>query len=376
MRAPVAVTLTRERPFHANLEALRGIAALLVVLHHLSLNPGSVLAAFPLLGQGWLFVDLFFVLSGYVIASVHAECEPTPLAARCFLIRRFFRLYPLHLATLLAALFLDVHDGTAQLPGYGAMVAMNLTMTQAWGVVPGSVLNGPSWSISTEWAAYLSFAWICLVIPQRRHRIQLLGAIGLVSLGILVVWRGGSLDGDLVLRVPRCLMSFALGAAVWSWSRGARSLAPGRAFGVQLAVGAAMLGLLVVTIDRPQLTLMMPLLSAAMIVAMVRDPGSPARRWLERPVPQWLGRTSYSLYLVHMPLFGYLMLATGGWPANAGGANLWVGAALGSLFAVAALSYAFIEKPGRALGRRIADQHYRRAQPSNVAAAPGAVPVS
>jgi hypothetical protein len=62
-----------KRPFHANLEALRGIAALLVVLHHLSLTAGSVLSGVAPLRQGWLFVDLFFVLSGFVIASVHAE---------------------------------------------------------------------------------------------------------------------------------------------------------------------------------------------------------------------------------------------------------------------------------------------------------------
>jgi peptidoglycan/LPS O-acetylase OafA/YrhL len=355
----VATIQTERRPFYANLEALRGIAALLVVLHHLSLNPGSVLAWFPLLGQGWLFVDLFFVLSGYVIASVHAECEPSAIAARGFLIRRIFRLYPLHLATLLVAVFLDFHAGTAQLPGYGAMVAMNLTMTQAWGVVPGSVLNGPSWSISTEWAAYLLFAWICLVIPQPRRRIQFLGAIGLLCLGALVAWRGASLEGDLIMRVPRCLMSFALGAAIWSWCRHARPLAPRIACGLQLAVGGAMFALLAVADGRPHLTLLMPLLSGAMIVAMVCDPGSAARRMLERPVPQWLGRHSYSLYLLHMPLFGYLLLATGGWPTHAGAANLWIVAALALLIAVAVLTYAFIEKPGRNLGRRIADQYYR-----------------
>jgi len=54
----------------------------------------------------------------------------------------------------------------------------------------------------------------------------------------------------------------------------------------------------------------------------------------------------------------------GGWPTHAGAANLWIVAALGLLLSIAALTYRFIEKPGRALGRRIADQHYRRAQPS------------
>src|SRR6185369_11140777 len=120
-----------QRPtFHANLEALRGIAALLVVLHHLALNAGSFLASVPFLRQGWMFVDLFFVLSGYVIASVHAESEATGQSARRFLIRRFFRLYPLHLVTLVAALILvDMPSATAALPGYGTMVALNLSMT-------------------------------------------------------------------------------------------------------------------------------------------------------------------------------------------------------------------------------------------------------
>ena len=347
------------RAFHANLEALRGIAALLVVLHHLSLNPGSVLAAVAPLSQGWLFVDLFFVLSGYVIASVHAESEPTPAAARRFLIRRVFRLYPLHLATLAAALVLNLISGVASLPGYGLMLAMNLTMTHAWGLVPGSVLNGPSWSISTEWAAYLLFAWICLRIASPRRRIQAIGAVGLLSLVALVVWRGGNLDGDLLFRLPRCLMSFALGAVVWHACRRAMPLPPARAAALQLAVGAMMLGLLAAAGVWPRLALLMPLLSAAMIMAMVRDPGSAARRLFERPLPQWLGRHSYSLYLVHMPLFGALMLATGGWPPRPATANLTVAVALGALLAVAALTYRFIERPGRAWGRRLSDRPAR-----------------
>jgi peptidoglycan/LPS O-acetylase OafA/YrhL len=344
------------RPFHANLEAVRGIAALLVVLHHLSLNPGSLLASVPLLHQGWLFVDLFFVLSGFVIAAVHAESEPTPAAARRFLIRRFFRLYPLHFATLLAALCIDLQSGTALLPGYGGMVAMNLTMTHAWGVLPGSVLNGPSWSISTEWAAYLLFAGICLATPYSRLRLQLLGGVGLISLASLIAWRGGSLDGDLALRLPRCLMSFALGAATWAWCRNRRPLAAVSAGWWQLLVCGLMLLMLSAAGRFPQLTLLMPLLSAALIAVMVRDPGSSARRLLEQPVPQWLGRCSYSLYLVHMPLFRCLILATpGGWPQHPVGANLWVMMALVALFFVSGLTQAWIERPWREFGRRLAD---------------------
>ena len=347
---------TGNRPFHANLEAVRGIAALLVVLHHLSLNPGSLLAYVPLLQQGWLFVDLFFVLSGFVIAAVHAESPPTAQAARRFLIRRFFRLYPLHLATLLAALCIDLQSGTALLPGYGGMVAMNLTMTHAWGAVPGSILNAPSWSISTEWAAYLLFAGICLATRSTRRRLQLLGGVGLVSLASLLVWRGGSLDGDLALRLPRCLMSFALGAATWAWCRNRPPLAAARAGWWQLLIAGAMLLMLSAAGRQPHLTLLMPLLSAALIAVMVRDPGSAARRLLERPVPQWLGRCSYSLYLVHMPLFRCLILATpGGWPDKPWAANFWVVMALAVLFLISGLTQAWIERPWREFGRRLAN---------------------
>jgi peptidoglycan/LPS O-acetylase OafA/YrhL len=344
------------RPFHANLEAVRGIAALFVVLHHLSLNPGSLLASVPLLQQGWLFVDLFFVLSGFVIAGVHADSEATPEAARRFLIRRVFRLYPLHFATLLAALCIDFQSGTALQPGYGGMVAMNLTMTHAWGVLPGSVLNGPSWSISTEFAAYLLFAGICLATPSSRLRLQLLGGVGMLSLASLIAWRGGSLDGDLALRLPRCLMSFALGAATWAWCRNRRQLAAASAGWWQLLIAGLMLLTLSAAGRQPHLTLLMPLLSAAMIAVMVRDPGSAARRLLDRPAPQWLGRCSYSLYLVHMPLFRCLILATpGGWPEDPWTANLWVLIALAALFLVSGLTQAWIERPWREFGRRLAD---------------------
>lgn len=343
--------------FHRNLEALRGIAALLVVLHHLSLTPGSWLAAISPLHEGWLFVDQFFVLSGFVIASVHLGIPATGGAAKRFLVRRFFRLYPLHAATLAAALVVDVASGSAALPGYGVMLLFNLTLVHSWGMVPGSVLNGPSWSISAEWGAYLVMAGVGLVTASPRRRLALLGLVGAASFLSLVVWRGGSLDGDLLFRLPRCLMSFALGAGVWAWGRDRASLGRTAATIVQGAAAAGMAALLLSTAAHPRLTLMMPLLSALMIAAMARDPGSGLRRALETAGPQWLGRHSYSLYLVHMPLFHLLLLATpGGWPASPGLATGWIAGALAALLAVSALTYRLIESPGRALGRHLSER--------------------
>jgi peptidoglycan/LPS O-acetylase OafA/YrhL len=151
-------------------------------------------------------------------------------------------------------------------------------------------------------------------------------------------------------------MSFALGAATWAWCRNRRPLGAARAGWWQLVIGAAMLLTLSAADRFPPVTLLMPLLSAALIAAMVRDPGSAARHLLERPVPQWLGRCSYSLYLVHMPLFRCLILATpGGWPKDSQAANLWVLMALATLFLVSGLTQTWIERPWRDFGRRLAD---------------------
>jgi len=151
-------------------------------------------------------------------------------------------------------------------------------------------------------------------------------------------------------------MSFALGAATWAWCRNRPPLTAARAGWWQLLIAGSMLLMLSAAGRSPQLTLLMPLLSASLISAMVRDPGSAARRLLERPVPQWLGRCSYSLYLVHMPLFRCLILATpGGWPHSPLAANLWVVMALAALFLVSGLTQTWIERPWREFGRRLAN---------------------
>jgi peptidoglycan/LPS O-acetylase OafA/YrhL len=344
------------RPYYGNLEALRGIAALVVVLHHLSLQPGTFLTGNPWLAQGWLFVDLFFVLSGFVIASVHAESPACDITAKGFLIRRFFRLWPLHLVTLVAALGIDVLSGEADKPGYGAMLGLNLTMTQAWGFVPGSVLNGPSWSISVEWAAYLLFAGICLTSASLRRRLGIMAMVGAISLTLLLVFRGGSLDGDLSLGLPRCLMSFSLGVLLWAWSRDRAPFSPRIAALGQVGVCAAMIVVLPFTAEIPALGLTLPILSAAMIALMVRDRGSAVRVMLDRPIPQWLGRHSYSLYLVHMPLFRWLFEAG----ADQLPGNAWLVLSLAALALVSAVTYRLVEAPWRDRGRAIA----RRAERS------------
>ncbi len=225
------------------LTGLRGVAAVLVVVHHASLHFGNGL---PLVGgllrKGYLGVDLFFVLSGFVMSMVYgawfagrdaAASAGEGDAARgeagrpawgrvpVFLTRRLARLWPLHALVLAAALAWAAWQGDP-LPSWRFVVA-NLCMIQGWGL--SGEVNPPAWSASTELLAYLLFPM--LAGPVLRHRWGLaLGLAGVTALlGACLLWspplgtaRRGLLDihaNYSVLPALRCLAGFLLGMMAW-----------------------------------------------------------------------------------------------------------------------------------------------------------------
>ncbi len=157
-------------PRLARLDGLRGIAACGVAFtyHAWALigddavgtyaGPGSMLLDW-LHRSGWLFVDMFFLLSGFIFAHVYLGrgllSSPRELAD--FAVARFARLYPLHLVMLLvtALLFWGKADNTPL-----AFLA-HLTMLQALVQPVAQTFDGPTWSLSVEAACYLLFAVCC-----------------------------------------------------------------------------------------------------------------------------------------------------------------------------------------------------------------------
>ncbi|MEP7222912.1 MAG: acyltransferase, partial [Novosphingobium sp.] len=161
----MAFQLTSENGRLGRLDGLRGIAACGVVFtYHASLLfAGGQLTAVEHIAPlswlrqwGWTFVDLFFVLSGYIFAHVYRGGEA--LAGRRqlgdFAVARIARLYPLHLVMLLLVAAI-AFGRAANTPG--AFIA-NLLMVQAFIQPFGLSFNGPSWSISIECLCYLLFA--------------------------------------------------------------------------------------------------------------------------------------------------------------------------------------------------------------------------
>jgi len=284
-RFVAGAALAEPTNLYLNLEALRGICALIVVLYHFEFE--SPITQNFVVRHGWLFVDFFFVLSGFVIALIHMRAATGLAPAKRFLIRRFFRLYPLHLVTMLMvgvllATRVLMDPGKAASLGigtdFGWLVLYNLLMIHAWGFAEKLILNVPSWSISTEWAAYLITALVFAVTARPAWRLAALIAVGLVSLIVLARAGGEVFDGPTLYRLPRCLYGFSVGMVVYSIS----SLSPLRnaraAFVLQLV---GILGTIVILANLdclPDLVLAFPPIAGLFLLGAIGDQSSPAFR--------------------------------------------------------------------------------------------------
>jgi peptidoglycan/LPS O-acetylase OafA/YrhL len=290
------------------LTGLRGVAAVLVCIHHLVLHlgaPPSPARAFAL--RGYLMVDLFFVLSGFVMALAYEGWFAGRFSAGTyglFLWRRFARLWPLH--AVLVVLILAVRVITGEGLIWWHMVVANLAMVQAWGV--SQTLNVPSWSLSTECAAYALFpilSWLAL--RGRPARAACTTAAAITALAVAAhlgasqpLGRRGPLDlydNYSVLPLARCLAGFTLGLLARRAMRAERlrrTLArPGWAV---LAAALLVPGL---ALGMPD-WLAYPLLILLVTALWAGQHGLSSL--LARPAPHAAGVWSYALYLVHMPL--------------------------------------------------------------------------
>ncbi|NRP19367.1 hypothetical protein LPJGGPFB_02622 [Ensifer adhaerens] len=345
------------------LESLRGFAALAVAVHHF--RYGSLLSENAFIRHGYLMVDFFFVLSGFVIALNYANRLSTPAEVASFQRRRFWRLYPLHLFTLLIFLGIEclkyvfeqrtgiVSNNPAFVVSDASAFLANLFLLQ--GVVLNELgFNIPSWSISVEFWTYLIFALTMgLSRLEMRWCLVLAGGAAVVLLAL----EGGRLETDPIFAIIRCVFSFFLGA--WAASlhvRVPRKAATPMAAGTLALVVAAIWGL-----GGTHAEILLPPLFALTIVAVASlEADTSLRRFLEWPFFVWLGTVSYSVYLTHS-IVGWVVtqvlrfglkvpthVAADGDTVLAlgqGFATLVTLAATAAVLVASYLTYRFIEKP-------------------------------
>jgi len=291
------------------LESLRGIAALCVALHHV--HTQSPLTENAFIAHANLMVDLFFVLSGYVIAHSYVDRLTTVSAVVAFQRKRFWRLYPLHLVMFAVFVGIEtsrllyVHLTKVTLPlapfsqNDAGAALNNLLLTQAL-LEKQTTFNFPSWSISVEFYTYLVFALLVLCL-QRKAWIGFMAGVIVALLAQRHVPDVFSLmTGAAFLR---CAYGFFLGAiAQRVVSRAARPSGPATA---GLVLLAAVLAEIYLPLTRFQLAVA-PLFALAVGLLAALPPSRPLARLLSMPQLVFLGTISYSVYMCHAAVWWIL----------------------------------------------------------------------
>jgi peptidoglycan/LPS O-acetylase OafA/YrhL len=178
----------------SNLTPLRGIAALWVVVYHFQaimmnfVSPNHT----QLVAKGYLMVDLFFIMSGFIISHVYQQGFQSGLTAKRFkrfIVARFARVYPLHLFTLLILILLAPLTGGWDPVDDPAAIPTNLLLIHSFGIHKVFTWNVPSWSISAEWWAYMVFPFLVIFIYRKKElAISLLGLFVTVAYIAIMFW--------------------------------------------------------------------------------------------------------------------------------------------------------------------------------------------
>jgi len=348
-----------------NVNLLRAFAALAVVVYHVIEH--SHWTAFPVEGPllvfrtGWMGVDLFFVISGFVIAySALALYERDPPAFRAqYWRRRLTRILPLYLLTLVLWIAMKASEFFAQpATGWLWQLFTHLAFIHAWWPDTHGAIDGANWTLAVEMQFYLA---VSLLVPWIRRTPAWI--ILLCATAVAWAWRATmyvlyahvdfGLEFIRVSQLPGSLDEFAAGIVLAKLVLDRRiERIPGWAW----VVGASMLGYVVFSLfwshslywDVPAMVVFwrtgFAAFLACMVAAAVCLPQALARRWL-RPV-DYLGDVSYGIYLWHLFAVEVVihMLGINGLHALA--------AVLVLTIAAASISWRWFEKPFMALGRR------------------------
>ncbi len=343
------------------LTSLRGIAAMAVVMQHFSATAQEhCRVTIPsLVPHGYIAVDLFFALSGFIMSYTYAAAFETAGLRRFpdFLARRVARVVPLNLAVLaglavagsvsVALLGRNIFFSSAD-PAYD--FATNALMLQGLGI--GANLNGPSWSISTEFMAYLAFPlFIAAAFGRRAAALLLLAASAAAVCSIALQHPRLGLDtGTPAAALLRCFAEFAMGMVAYRVSRNGQAAALLGRDGVAFGLAASCLGAMALRVDLPAV-LLFPVLIASLACNRRRMAAAMSTR-----LPHFLGVVSYSLYLIHSPFRPLELMALRALhPLPLGAAGALAFALAGSLSVVpfAWVSYQLIEQPGRRFAQRL-----------------------
>lgn len=352
------------------LDGLRAVAVLLVLVYHLF--PGT-------LRGGYLGVDVFFVISGFLISSLLLRELETNGRVRlgAFWRRRARRLLPALALVLLVCTALGAAVGGDVLVGVGAQIAGATFFVNNWLFIANGIdyfakdtpeLLRNTWSLSIEEQFYLVLPLLLIAaFTLRRPTARAVPFLALGGVSALLMVQL-SVREDFPTRIYFGSDTHAFGllfgvalACLLHHRAAAPAARPGRSqqllyLGVALA-GAGCLGWLAATLPEAssasfQGGFQLATLAALAAVWAVTRPGALVGQALDMQPMRWIGERSYGIYLWHWPLLVLFNAASPPWAASPAATWLTGFAALAATVIVSALSYSFIEQPVRRLGLR------------------------
>ena len=353
----LATKLPRLRPASGellHLDLMRFIASAGIVLHHsheffVPASKSPFLVREQRAGLA-LFVDLFFIISGFVIAYIYHNRMNSVVDYITFLQRRVGRLVPLHWLTLLASVVMwsmfVLLDYSATHPSFEPQCIAETALLLHSFLSCGKPFNGVTWSISAEMVMYIAFP-VVAVIGARSA--QLLLGIGLTCLTMMMTvvvsqheWKLLGSSWIELSPVLRALPSFVFGAALFY-----NSTIVSRLPAPALILAIATAGLIVAMISGVSQLMILLIVYTVAIAAVAADLKGAPSGMVRRLAP--LGQLTYSIYMWHL-LFILLMMNVVG-EEFLSGSTLWASiiaiACYISILIMSYLSFFFIETPAR-----------------------------
>jgi peptidoglycan/LPS O-acetylase OafA/YrhL len=342
-------TAQQEQAYFGALDGLRALSVLAVVWHHA--RPTGLES--PLASRGFLGVDVFFVISGFLITHLlmREEARTGRVQLGKFWVRRALRLWPLWFAILIAlsALFAFVLPNAPMASAFWRDLPWNATYTSNL-IVPGTFL-AISWSLALEEQFYL--VWPLVWSKLRAGAVPMLVFLGGLSVGIhlglfeaqFLEWFGP--HGSQTVAVKATVLPLVLGCALalapqWTAKLAKPALAP---LWLAALLGLASLG---ESVTDGQVRLGAQWMSAGLVASCV---GAKGPKWLTLPPLRWIGERAYGVYLLHifcvqlLPIAGSRALPLGeAWAKGERGLGAFAFVLATSLVA-AFLSYRLLEQP-------------------------------
>jgi len=290
------------------IDSLRGMAAVLVAVYHFRIS--NFFSSTEFVRSSWIFVDYFFVLSGFIISHIYFDKVKTKIEAKKFFLRRVFRLYPLHLLTLLLFVLIEVtfyllaqwgifDTGQELFSDKKRLSSLlhELFLTHSLGIAEDTSWNSPSWSISVEFYTYLVFLSICFIKFKR-----VAAALVLLLAVAYIVYLGNGIRLAHYGSFARCIYGFFIGLflqCIYS-----------KKDHLEKYMGTLVEGLAILSValfvffysENSKVNLVAPVIFALSIFPFLFGKGYFSRGLRNKRIA-YIGELSYTIYMMHLFVF-------------------------------------------------------------------------